>query len=223
MPTTPAQRAWYERNRERLKPVKHAEYLKNRDKYLAMSKARRERDPVAAWEYNTLWRAENADQIKVKQKQYREANVDILRAKGRQYRVEHREERSRYAYKWRKGNREAFKAYHTVWRHKQKRENPFLWAFKIMLINARRKHAGGHCSPEQWLARVIMHGWSCFYCGKPLTGQTLTADHLIPLIKGGSNWPSNLVPACKPCNSSKHSKTLSEFLTWRARVVNCNA
>ncbi|KKL85219.1 hypothetical protein LCGC14_1956950, partial [marine sediment metagenome] len=137
MPYSAAKRAWTEKNRERLKVLKHLNYLQNRDKYLAGSKAQRERDPVAAREYNTRWRAENADQIKVKQKQYREDNADACRSKARQYYQLHKEEANQRTRKWYRENREGFNACHTAWRHKQKRKNPFLWAFKIMLNNAR--------------------------------------------------------------------------------------
>lgn len=40
----------------------------------------------------------------------------------------------------------------------------------------------------------------CRYCGEP--GQTL--DHVTPKIRGGTDDPfTNLVLACKPCNSMK--------------------
>ncbi|KKM87742.1 hypothetical protein LCGC14_1265870 [marine sediment metagenome] len=60
MPYSAAKHAWTEKNRERLKVLKHLNYLQNRDKYLASSKARRERNPVATQEYNTRWRAKVA-------------------------------------------------------------------------------------------------------------------------------------------------------------------
>lgn len=42
---------------------------------------------------------------------------------------------------------------------------------------------------------------SCVYCGDPAT----TTDHLTPRAYGGTDDPSNLVPACGPCNSRKHT------------------
>lgn len=51
--------------------------------------------------------------------------------------------------------------------------------------------------------------------GLCLCGVTLfphTVDHRTPLIRGGSNWPSNLQLLCLPCNTSKGTKTMNE---WR--------
>jgi 5-methylcytosine-specific restriction protein A len=39
----------------------------------------------------------------------------------------------------------------------------------------------------------------CHYCGAEAT----TADHVIPKYRGGTDEPSNLVAACRPCNSAK--------------------
>lgn len=43
----------------------------------------------------------------------------------------------------------------------------------------------------------------CAYCNK---AKPLTRDHYIPMSSGGAHAPWNVVPACKSCNSSKHSK-----------------
>jgi len=54
----------------------------------------------------------------------------------------------------------------------------------------------------------------CAYCNKLLKGKG-RIDHLIPIAKGGSNFPSNLTLACSWCGPNKHSKTANEFLLWR--------
>lgn len=51
-------------------------------------------------------------------------------------------------------------------------------------------------------------GRTCFYCTEPAD----TVDHVVPLIRGGTNYEGNLVPACKSCNSSKSARTVAE---WR--------
>ena len=49
---------------------------------------------------------------------------------------------------------------------------------------------------------------ACCYCGA--TGA-LTIDHLIPKIKGGTDYADNLVWACQSCNSSKSDIDLMEW------------
>lgn len=50
----------------------------------------------------------------------------------------------------------------------------------------------------------------CWWCGHKL-GKQYQVDHRIPLSKGGSNWPSNLVISCRHCNASKRDKLPQDF------------
>jgi 5-methylcytosine-specific restriction endonuclease McrA len=52
----------------------------------------------------------------------------------------------------------------------------------------------------------------CAFCSTPLSGDTMTIDHLKALSKGGTNDPLNRVPACKPCNNSKAARKIHH---WR--------
>jgi hypothetical protein len=54
--------------------------------------------------------------------------------------------------------------------------------------------------------------WTCVYCGKR-TG-TLTADHVVPVSRGGSSTLDNLVTACLDCNTAKATRTPEE---WQAQ------
>lgn len=47
----------------------------------------------------------------------------------------------------------------------------------------------------------------CQYCGK---GKDLTIDHVLPKSRGGKSTWTNLVAACKKCNSLKGDKTPEE-------------
>jgi 5-methylcytosine-specific restriction endonuclease McrA len=80
------------------------------------------------------------------------------------------------------------------------------------LRRTRKLGAKGHHSRFQWKARVDYFGWRCRYCRTRLTIKTLTKDHVIPLAKGGSEWASNLVPACWSCNQHKHVKSFKSFI-----------
>ena len=47
----------------------------------------------------------------------------------------------------------------------------------------------------------------CLYCGGHFSAHDLSRDHVIPLVKGGRDHWTNVVTACKSCNSSKGGRT----------------
>ena len=61
-------------------------------------------------------------------------------------------------------------------------------------------------------AAVIASG-PCVYCGAEAT----TADHIRPLRHGGREAADNLAPACRPCNSGKGAKLLTQWRPERVR------
>jgi 5-methylcytosine-specific restriction endonuclease McrA len=52
---------------------------------------------------------------------------------------------------------------------------------------------------------------SCVYCNKETPPSKRTADHVIPLIRGGAHSAFNLVMACMSCNSSKKDLLVEEW------------
>jgi 5-methylcytosine-specific restriction endonuclease McrA len=49
--------------------------------------------------------------------------------------------------------------------------------------------------------------WVCQYCREKKQTKELTFDHVLPRAQGGkTNW-TNIVTACRPCNSRKEDKT----------------
>ena len=52
--------------------------------------------------------------------------------------------------------------------------------------------------------------FTCQYCGSKAPDVILEIDHIQPVSKGGDNNVLNLVTCCKPCNSGKSNKVLSE-------------
>lgn len=47
----------------------------------------------------------------------------------------------------------------------------------------------------------------CLYCGERFGANELSRDHVLPLVKGGKDKWTNVVTACKHCNSSKGGRT----------------
>ena len=55
----------------------------------------------------------------------------------------------------------------------------------------------------------------CYYCEERFASEELTMDHKVPLARGGRSTKSNVVVACKTCNTSKKSLTPAEMIINR--------
>ncbi len=63
--------------------------------------------------------------------------------------------------------------------------------------------------------RMAIHareGGLCFYCGRRTTAATWCLDHVVPVVRRGSNSYRNLVSACVDCNSQKSEMKAEDFL-----------
>lgn len=45
--------------------------------------------------------------------------------------------------------------------------------------------------------------YTCRYCGRKAPDVVLHVDHIVPVARGGTNEPANLVTACRDCNEGK--------------------
>jgi 5-methylcytosine-specific restriction endonuclease McrA len=91
----------------------------------------------------------------------------------------------------------------------QKNNKSYVKARKA-LRRAREANAEGAWSAADFAAILAKQDNACFYCSDDITKRH-HADHYIPLARGGSNWPSNIVAACADCNHRKGDKLPEEF------------
>jgi 5-methylcytosine-specific restriction endonuclease McrA len=75
---------------------------------------------------------------------------------------------------------------------------------------ARKAGAPGEYNRTDLLEIASRQDDKCFWCAVDIS-QNLVADHYIPLSRGGTNWPSNIVASCPSCNSRKRNKLPEEF------------
>ncbi len=62
---------------------------------------------------------------------------------------------------------------------------------------------------EQWTA--LQDAWGgCAYCGA--TERPLQRDCVLPISRGGRYTLGNVVPACRPCNTSKCNDEVTAWL-----------
>jgi HNH endonuclease len=79
-------------------------------------------------------------------------------------------------------------------------------ARKVMRHNnraARREAEGSFTFVEFRTKFKDVFDCRCAYCNKELDFLNAEPDHVIPIIKDGTNDIDNIVPACNSCNSSK--------------------
>lgn len=57
---------------------------------------------------------------------------------------------------------------------------------------------------------------ACCFCGRLLSLQGATIEHVVPRSKGGKHESGNLLLSCHRCN---HQRGAEEFGAFRARMV----
>ena len=57
---------------------------------------------------------------------------------------------------------------------------------------------------------LLRDRYECQYCGKSITLNSGTVDHVFPKSRGGANSWENFVAACFPCNVKKKNRTPQE-------------
>jgi 5-methylcytosine-specific restriction endonuclease McrA len=96
---------------------------------------------------------------------------------------------------------------------------------KVRKRRARVRGAARHHTAEDVRVAMEVQQGRCFYCECDVSTKS-TVDHLIPLVRGGSDGPENIVIACPNCNFRKADKTPEEFAagikhrrsTWRSAL-----
>lgn len=201
---TELKRLWRRNNPERAREINRKYRDANREAENLRTSKWRERNR----EYNRLlsraWHHQNrAKNILRMRERYRKNREAILKEKrdlyfSNQSFAEAAKERGRKRYKEKK---EVIAAKCKEWW----RSNPE----KIREITQRRraKKLGAKIcdlTNKQWNDIKLAYEMRCVYCGNIL--KNLTQDHLVPLSKGGDHTMTNIVPACRPCNSKKRDK-----------------
>lgn len=91
----------------------------------------------------------------------------------------------------------------------QKR-HPEIRQFHERKRRARKANAEGFFTKSDVDLLYKSQKAKCWHCGKSIVNG-YHIDHLIPLARGGTNWPNNLVLSCPTCNLSKGAKLTQEW------------
>lgn len=137
------------------------------------------------------YREQNPDKAKESNRKWHNENLDIAHLIQRRWYEANREKRLKYYSRWRRSNRNATR------QHSAKRR-------------ARKLGAGGEISALDIKLQYDRQLGKCYWCGRNV-GESYHVDHVIPLSRGGSNTPCNIVIACPTCNYSKKDKLPHEW------------
>lgn len=179
------------KRKQRLNPdFKKTEYERNTDY------AKRHQDAISA--YHKDWHRQHMQDIEYVQKR-RDANKAYQATLPKHPRpMLSEEERKRRI-------RERMKLNGHIYSKRYWSKNPEKQRNKNHRYRARRMNAVGQHTVTQWIARVNFYGEHCAYCGEDVRGR-IQLDHVIALAINPLAWASNLVPACRSCNSKKRTK-----------------
>jgi 5-methylcytosine-specific restriction endonuclease McrA len=146
----------------------------------------------------------NSEKVRAYVKEWRQANPEKCREYHRDYAERHAdEERERHRLKSRRQPREKRREIERRYAAK----NPEKIRMKTAVRRSRKAGNGEFLIFDRELRRL--YASPCARCGT--TGDT-TADHVIPIARGGRHSIGNLQPLCFSCNASKGAKFMAEYL-----------
>ena len=154
-------------------------------------------------------------------KQYRDENPEQIKQSRREFYINHPgynnqfanpEKQAIRARRHYKNNRIKIVSNVAAW----KQNNPLQTKLHRRIDTHRRrmrvKENGGVFIPDDVISQKTKQNNLCYWCGEKL--EKWEIDHYIPLSRGGSNSPDNIVIACPACNRSKHNRMPWE---WEGR------
>jgi 5-methylcytosine-specific restriction endonuclease McrA len=92
-----------------------------------------------------------------------------------------------------------------------RKENPTKAQAQWRRNRARRVGAEGRHTWEDVASKYQAQDGRCWWCNCKV-GDSYAVDHVIPVSRGGSDNPENIVITCPNCNRRKHAKLPHKFI-----------
>lgn len=188
-----AKKDWWRIHRHTKLIDRRKKWRENRGKNLLIAKQWRDKNKEWIKKYNLEYNRNNSERIKQNSHAYYLANKDRL---------------IKLAYEWRANNREAYKNWKKAWSANYRVKRREYLAEKQ---GRRNKALSGGFTPEESVALFLSQKGLCNICETDITGN-YHHDHIVPLIKGGSNKIQNIQLLCPTCNLKKGAMDNDEFI-----------
>lgn len=172
--------------------VRHAWYLRNREKVLERAALR--------------YRANPKEKI-AKSKQYRQQNREKERAWAARFRAKNRDAiNKKNKERYRKDKEKILIRLHESY-HKRRA--------------AKLNSLGNPASIAYWMKEIRTKPFvRCHWCGTKVSGRKIHFDHIIPLSRNGTHTIGNLCAACADCNLSKNARLIPNWIVNGQRFLN---
>ena len=146
-------------------------------------------------DYARAYYQRNGDKVRQSVSQWKRENKEIVNIGVKRYRDMHPDR---------------VKARHRLY----DQLNPDKVRNKVNRRRTRRQTNGVFAILPKELTKL--YSGPCAYCGSK---KYIEADHVIPISRGGRHAIGNLIPACRPCNRSKHDKTIMEWKLKKTATI----
>lgn len=129
------------------------------------------------------------------------ANLEAARKVARDWYRAHAEDQREKVAQRRAADPEAIRIREREWRLKNL---PKRRAIERVKSHRRRSRKAGNGTEPYTLTEIRSRDRDlCHICGSPVTDDTISIDHLIPILHGGPDTPWNVAIAHKACNFSR--------------------
>lgn len=116
---------------------------------------------------------------------------------------------------WREANKERLVAVHKAYYE----ANKLAFVAYAAKRRAHKRNAEGAYKASDIAAIFSAQKAKCAYCRTSLRKIGYHIDHIVPLSKGGTNWPRNLQLTCETCNLSKRALHPVEYAQRIGRLL----
>ena len=207
--------------KECLDKKQRAHYVANKERIDERHRAYREANKEQSAEYNReyyaanrnviiervrRWGIDNKEQKRKNNRAYDARNRERNRARRRAYRVANAEREAEYSRNYYIKNKEIMADRQRAYLAK----NPEKARQRVSIRRARRLQAEGAYTIADVQAQYERQKGRCYWCNVKV-GNTYDVDHIVPLSRGGTDWPENIVIACPSCNRSRGDKLPHEW------------
>lgn len=184
-----------------------AYYQKHKERYKQRSREWRATHKKELSDYFKKHYQKNRERILEQHKEYYSNNKQLFRKSAQAWREKNREKEKQLDAARRKKNRQKLRDQSAKWRDEHRAWFNLKSKTYIHERRALLKNSGGSFTTKELEELKKKQKGFCPSCMKRVGNKKLTIDHIIPLTKKGPNTIRNIQLLCKPCNSSKHTKT----------------